>query len=191
MLAIANASPGVASLPSSPSVTYPQNASGASPVIGAMMCYNCSDLVAVSSPEASGGLSQPSSQFSPYNSALLVEDAWVWRGRVKSRWESMGFDSSMFELFMRMRGAKTRLNLLGALFIPKDRMQLAKELGLDWKAVDYQIVRLSRHGLVRTDYAFGRVKLYRLTTMGEALLRLVGESDKNIVLVQKGASEST
>jgi DNA-binding transcriptional ArsR family regulator len=103
------------------------------------------------------------------------EDAWIWRGKVRSRWESVGFDSGIFELFMNMKGAKTRLSLLDALCVPKDRMQLAQELGLDWKAIDYHVVRLSRHGLVHEDHAFGKVKLYRLTASGEALLRLVGE----------------
>jgi len=76
---------------------------------------------------------------------------------------------------MRMKGAKTRLSLLEALSVPKARMQLAQELGVDWKAVDYHIVRLNRYGLVREDHAFGRVKLYRLTTLGENLVRLLGE----------------
>ena len=40
--------------------------------------------------------------------------AWIWRGTVRSRRESMGFDSQMFQLFMRMRGSRTRSNLLNA-----------------------------------------------------------------------------
>ena len=79
-------------------------------------------------------------------------------GHGEVAWESMGFDSQMFQLFMRMRGARTRSNLLNALLSPKDRLQLAQELGLDWSAVDYHVVLLNKHGLVKEDFAFGRVK---------------------------------
>ena len=103
--------------------------------------------------------------------------AWIWRGRVKSRWESLGFDSEMFDLFVRMKGARTRSDLLYALSNPKDRLQLAQELGLDWSAVDYHVVLLNKHGLVKEDFAFGRVRMYRLTNLGESLLRLLGEFD--------------
>ena len=103
--------------------------------------------------------------------------AWIWRGTVRSRWESMGFDSQMFQLFMRMRGARTRSNILHTLSSPMDRLQLAQELDLDWSAVDYHVVLLNKHGLVKEDFAFGRVRMYRLTNLGESLLRLLGEFD--------------
>jgi DNA-binding transcriptional ArsR family regulator len=110
----------------------------------------------------------------------LVGGVWIWRGRVKSRWEGLGFDSGTFDLFIKMKGAKTRLNLLDALSMPKDRLQLAQQLGLDWKAVDYHIVLLNKYGLVHEDQAYGRVKMYRLTTLGETLLQLLKEFDREI-----------
>ena len=94
---------------------------------------------------------------------------------MRSRWESFGFDSEMFDLFVRMKGARTRLNLLYALSRPKDRLQLAQELGLDWNAVDYHVVLLNKCGLVHEDTASGRVRMYRLTSLGESLLRLLAE----------------
>jgi len=103
------------------------------------------------------------------------EDARIWRGRMRSRWEQLGFDSGVFELFMRMKGARTRLNLLDALSVPKDRMSLARELCLDWRAVDYQILRLGRCGLVREERTLGNIKLFGLTSSGEALLLLLRE----------------
>ena len=186
MLTIANASPCIALSPYSAS-TGSQSESNVSLAEAGTFCYNCSDL-------ATGALidtpvsSQPSPQSLPGNSSIMTtlgsmqceEEAWVWRGKVKSRWESVGFDSGTFELFMRMKGAKTRSSLLDALSLPKDRLQLAHELGLDWKAVDYHIVRLNKYGLVQEDHAFGRVKLYRLTTLGEILLRLLKEFDSGI-----------
>lgn len=106
-------------------------------------------------------------------SFLFVSGVWIWRGRVRSQWESSGFDSGMFDLFMKMKGANTRLSLLRALSEPRDRLQLAQELGLDWKIVDYHIGLLDRCGLVREDHAFGRVKMYKLTDFGGSLLRLI------------------
>ena len=97
---------------------------------------------------------------------------------MKSRWEGLGFDSGIFDLFIKMKGAKTRLNLLDSLSMPKDRLQLARELGLDWKAVDYHIVLLNRYGLVHEDHAFGNVRMYRLTKQGEVLLQLLKEFNK-------------
>ena len=110
----------------------------------------------------------------------LVGGVWIWRGRVKSRWEGLGFDSGTFDLFIKMKGAKTRLNLLDALAMPKDRLQLAQELGLDWKAIDYHIILLNKYGLVHEDQAYGRVKMYRLTTLGETLLQLLKEFNREI-----------
>ena len=119
---------------------------------------------------------------------VMVGGVWIWRGKVKSRWESLGFDSGVFDLFMKMKGARTRLNLLEALAAPRDRLQLANDLGLDWKAVDYHIVTLSRLGLVHEDQAFGRVKIYRLTTLGEGLLRLLKEFNTDVASGAEGAS---
>jgi DNA-binding transcriptional ArsR family regulator len=108
----------------------------------------------------------------------LAGGVWVWRGRMRSRWESLGFDSGIFDLFMKMKGAKTRASLLDSLVMPKDRLQLAQQLGLDWKAVDYHIVLLSRYGLVHEDQAYGNVKIYRLTKQGEVLLQLLKEFNR-------------
>jgi DNA-binding transcriptional ArsR family regulator len=187
MLAFANTFPGFASRPGSPEVGA-RGRADISLAVGEMFCLNCSGLTTASLVESTAP-SQPASQFLSGNSLIMTtmswiqndeEDAWIWRGKVRSRWESVGFDSGIFELFMRMKGAKTRLSLLDALCVPKDRMQLAQQLGLDWKAIDYHIVRLSRHGLVHEDHAFGKVKLYRLTALGETLLRLVGEFNGEI-----------
>jgi len=125
------------------------------------------------------------------SSWVLVGGVWIWRGRVRSRWESLGFDSGIFDLFIKMKGAKTRLNLLDALSMPKDRLQLAQELGLDWKAIDYHIVLLNRYGLVHEDRAFGKVKMYRLTTLGETLLQLLKEFNREIDNGARFASTET
>jgi len=114
------------------------------------------------------------------SSWILVGGVWIWRGRTKSRWESLGFDSQTFDLFMKMKGAKTRLTVLDALSKPKDRLQLAQELGLDWKAIDYHIVILNKYGLVHEEQASGRVKMYELTPLGTMLLGLLKDLNKEI-----------
>jgi len=115
---------------------------------------------------------------SPFLSAtnwILVGAVCVWRGKIRSHWERVGLDSGIFELFTRMKGAKTRLALLNALSSPKYRSELARELKMNWRTVDYQVVLLDRHGLVHVDLVCGRIKVYRRTEMGENLLQLVTE----------------
>lgn len=107
------------------------------------------------------------------SSWVLVGGLWIWRGKMRSRWEALGFDSQVFELFVRMRGGKTRVKLLSSLLIPKDRFQLANELDLDWKAVDRHIMMLDKFGFVHEEAAFGRVRIYELTTVGKMLLKLL------------------
>jgi DNA-binding transcriptional ArsR family regulator len=76
-----------------------------------------------------------------------------------------------------MKGGKTRLRLLIALSKPKDRHQLAKELGMDWRAVDQHISSLTRHGLVHNEVVYGKVRMYQLTTGGKSLLQLLESID--------------
>lgn len=104
---------------------------------------------------------------------IFVGGLWIWRGKMRSRWESLGFDSEVFELFVRMRGGTTRVKLLTSLLIPKDRFQLAHELGLDWKAVDRQITLLDKYGFVEEQVAYGRIRIYGLTYQGQKLLGLL------------------
>jgi predicted ArsR family transcriptional regulator len=105
----------------------------------------------------------------------LAECLWIWRGRVKSRWQSLGFDYGLFDLFIKMKGAKTRVSLLEMLSTPRDRLQLAQQLDLDWKAIDYHISLLDRRGLVHEETAIGKVRMFRRTAFGESLLRLLNE----------------
>jgi predicted transcriptional regulator len=104
---------------------------------------------------------------------VLVGGLWIWRGRMKSRWEASGFESDIFQLFVRMKGGATRIKLLNSLSNPKDRFQLAQELGLDWKAVDYQVELLRKHGFVKQWKAYGKVRMYEVTPMGKKLLELL------------------
>jgi hypothetical protein len=106
---------------------------------------------------------------------ILVVGLWVWRGRVRAQWRERGFDSDVFELFMRMKGGATRVRVLSKLSSPKDRLQLAEELGVDWKTVDRQVGILSKYGLVREEAAYGTVRLYEVTPMGKMILNIYEE----------------
>lgn len=119
------------------------------------------------------------------NSPILTAVSWlslsillVWHRRVKSAWRRLGFDEQVFELFMRMKGGATRLNLLRSLSSPKDRAQLANELGLDWKTIDRQIQILNKYGFVHEQAAYGRIKVYELTPLGLILLRLIHDLEE-------------
>jgi hypothetical protein len=111
---------------------------------------------------------------------FFVGGMWIWRGRMKSRWTDLGFDSDVFGLFVRMKGAKTRIRLLDALSVPKDRLQLAQELGLDWKAVDRHIEILDKYGFVHETVAYGKVRMYGLTSTGKLLLQLLDELNRQV-----------
>ena len=106
---------------------------------------------------------------------VLVGGMWIWRGRMRSLWTDFGFDSDVFGLFVKMKGGKTRIRLLDALSLPKDRLQLAQELGLDWKGVDRHLVLLKKYGFVDDKIAYGKVRMYELTPLGVSLLRLLQE----------------
>lgn len=79
---------------------------------------------------------------------------------------------------MKMKGGRTRLKLLEQLSVPKDRMQLARELGVDWKSVDRHVEVLQKHGFVQEVLAYGNVRLYKLTSMGIVLLQLIDDLSK-------------
>jgi hypothetical protein len=106
---------------------------------------------------------------------VLVGGMWIWRGRMRSRWTDFGFDSDVFGLFVKMKGGKTRIRLLDALSLPKDRLQLAQELGLDWKGVDRHLLLMKKYGFVDDKIAYGKVRMYELTPLGVSLLRLLQE----------------
>jgi hypothetical protein len=122
---------------------------------------------------------QAASLFLAPVSWVLVGGAWIWRGRVRSRYTEMGFGSDVFELFMKMKGGATRIRVLNKLNTPKDRLQLAEELGVDWKTVDRHVQILNRYGFVREQAAYGTVRLYEVTPMGRMLLNLFEDLERN------------
>jgi len=63
--------------------------------------------------------------------------------------------------------------MLKSLSLPKDRNQLASELGMDWKGIDRHTKILSKYGLLEEEAAYGKVVIFRLTAAGHSLLQLL------------------
>ena len=68
--------------------------------------------------------------------------------------------------------------MLKKLSEPRDRLQLAKDLNLDWKTIDYHIEILLKHGLIREQAAYGNVKIYELTPIGLKFRDVANELNK-------------
>jgi len=109
---------------------------------------------------------------------VVLGGMWVWRGRVRARYSELGFGSDVFELFMKMKGGATRIKVLNKLGTPKDRLQLAEELGVDWKTVDRHVQILNKYGFVSEQAAYGTVRLYEVTPMGKMLLDLFEDLER-------------
>jgi hypothetical protein len=108
---------------------------------------------------------------------IFVCGMWIWRGRLRTKWNSSGFTQDAFDLLVKMKGGPTRMKLLQSLNAPKDRSQLAQELKLDWKAVDRHVQLLQRYNFIKEDSAFGQIILYTITPEGDKLLHLMQEMD--------------
>jgi len=108
---------------------------------------------------------------------IVLSSLWIWRGRIRSKWNSSGFSQDAFDLLVKMKGGPTRMKLLQAMNAPKDRSQLATELELDWKAVDRHVQLLQRYNFIKADSSHGQIVLYTITPEGEKLLHLMQELD--------------
>lgn len=109
----------------------------------------------------------------------LLFGAVIWRGRISRFWIANGFSYSHFELMVKMRGSKTRLEILMALDVPKTRQMIARELNVNWKAVDRHIKILLKNELIKEVCSVGRADYYARSEKGDKLLELLnnGYSD--------------
>jgi predicted ArsR family transcriptional regulator len=71
-----------------------------------------------------------------------------------------------------MRGGPTRLRLLKLLAEPRNKLQMANELGIDWKAVDRHVERMLAYGLVKVIAVAGTCTVYSITEKGTRALAL-------------------
>ena len=112
----------------------------------------------------------------PVSWLLVGTGLWIWRGRTRALFQNAGFDKDVFKLLLRTKGGNSRTELLKALLTPKDRMQLSKELGIDWKAIDRHLKVLQKFGLIQeeADMKANR-KRFVITKIGQMLLNVLEE----------------
>ena len=99
----------------------------------------------------------------------------IWRGHIRSVWSKSHFSYDTFRLIVSMRGAQTRLKLLHNLSGPKNKLQLATALGIDWKAVDKHVHVLEKNGIIQPTTTSGTTTFYEVTDKGKRLLEVLEE----------------
>lgn len=102
----------------------------------------------------------------------------IWRGRVRSQWSRQGYDYDMFRLVAKMRGSATRQKLLDAIKSGrKNKLQLANELGVDWKTVDNHMEMLLNARLIEESGVEGTARYYSITENGRRVLLLLEQGE--------------
>jgi len=139
----------------------------------------------VSSPySVLAGLATPK-LFNYYGFTALISwavfgAALIWRGHVRSVWGQSRFSYDTFRLLVKMRGAQTRVRLMRSLNSPKNKLQLATALGIDWKAVDKHIQVLEKNGLIQPTSTSGTATFYEVTEKGKSLIQLLEQLGADI-----------
>lgn len=107
-----------------------------------------------------------------------VAGAVIWRGKVRSQWSRQGYDYDTFRLVAKMRGSATRQRLLESIKVGrKNKLQLANELGLDWKTVDNHVDMLLNARLIAEDGVEGTARFYSITENGRRVLLLLEQGE--------------
>jgi predicted transcriptional regulator len=107
-----------------------------------------------------------------------VAGAVIWRGKVRSQWSRQGYDYDTFRLVAKMRGSATRQKLLETIRNDrKNKLQLANELGLDWKTVDNHVDMLLNARLIVEDGMEGTARFYTITENGRRVLLLLEQGE--------------
>ncbi|MEM2141415.1 MAG: winged helix-turn-helix domain-containing protein [Nitrososphaera sp.] len=101
----------------------------------------------------------------------------IWKGSTRKLWTMRGYDYDVFKVFARMRGSEARIRILKALQMPKNRLQIAKELDMHWESIDNHINVLMRYGLVKEMISIGTAKYLTVTDRGKEILQLLERSD--------------
>ena len=79
-----------------------------------------------------------------------------------------------------MRGSQTRVKLMRSLSPPKNKLQLATALGIDWKAVDKHVQVLTKNGLIQAASTNGTATYYEVTDKGRSLLQVLEQLSNDI-----------
>lgn len=118
------------------------------------------------------------------NSDYLFPAAWgiviailIWKGKTRAAWAKQGYDRDIFRLIAEMRGSATRVRLLQLLEVPRNKLQLADALGMDWKTINNHITLLQRHRLVDELALVGTSKYFIISEHGKNVLYLISEGN--------------
>lgn len=100
------------------------------------------------------------------------------RGKTRHRWTESGMCAGVYELLVQMRGGPTRTKILELTAGPKNKLQLANELGIDWKAVDRHVEKMLEFNLVQVAAVAGTCRVYVATEKGKRALTLASDCKK-------------
>jgi len=129
------------------------------------------------------------SAYTALGSWMFIAVSLAFKGIVKHLWCRSELDYEVFKLLVRMRGSPTRVRILRLLEKPMNRLMLARELKLDWKAIDRHVEVLEKKGLIqRLEMKRGRGELYILTDKGRTALELLEKLNALQVYTNTSAS---
>lgn len=92
-----------------------------------------------------------------------------------ANWLDYGLDRDTIDLMITKRGANSRFRIMENLDIPRNRENIARATGIDWREVTREIGVLENHGLVYLSDTNGKVKKYVLTGKGRITVTLARE----------------
>lgn len=142
-------------------------------------------LILTDAEQAGGPLDHPAAtalyEYAPFTLPITwgaVAGTVIWRGRVRSQWSKQGYDYDTFKLITKMRGSPTRQKLLEAVKNEqKNKLQLANELGVDWKTIDNHVGMLLEARLIEEKDVVGTARYYAITESGARVLTLLASSE--------------
>lgn len=95
-----------------------------------------------------------------------------------SKPEKGSYETAVLVLLSLSRGAESRKRILVTLLSePKNCSQIAREVRLDWWTVQKHLRSLLKENIIRSS-AFGNSKFYKLTSMGEEVIRALQSNNK-------------
>ncbi len=93
-----------------------------------------------------------------------------------SKSEKAIYENAVLVLLKLSRGAESRKKILITLLSgPKNCSQIAKEVKLDWWTVQKHLLSLMKENIIKSS-SFGNSKFYRLSSMGEEVIRALQSS---------------
>jgi hypothetical protein len=100
----------------------------------------------------------------------------IWKGKIRKNWESNGYDYDVFKLVAKMRGSPVRIKILNSAKVPKNKLQLSKELDMNWKTIDNHVNLLLKNKLLEEMAIIGTATYYIISENGKKVLTLLSDN---------------